>query len=175
MALVVEDGTGLANADSLVSVSQIDAYSAAHYESTHVLSIAWAALISGNKDIKARQGYAWMEEHLGRSWRGVRASDTQALDWPRADVEDIDGNALDNDEIPNAVQNLQCEMSMRAAYEDIRPDLDEDAAKTQEAVSVGSLSVSTSYMGGATGEKDYVFARRMVARYLQPGDRLIRG
>jgi hypothetical protein len=85
--MVVEDGTGLPNADSYASVAAADAYFLARGNAT------WAAALTADKEsalVRATQSLD------GRcSWRGVRLTSAQGLRWPRALAIDDDGYSLD--------------------------------------------------------------------------------
>lgn len=75
MALVVEDGTGLVNADSYVSIAAADAYH------TSVGTTAWAAAADPAKEIALRKATQYVDAHY--NFRGDVYSATQALSWPR--------------------------------------------------------------------------------------------
>jgi hypothetical protein len=77
MALIVEDGTGLANAQSLVSVADATTILA-----LRLYSDAWTNPANAAKQEAA---LAWMSRMLTRLvWQGYRVKDDQALCFPRA-------------------------------------------------------------------------------------------
>jgi hypothetical protein len=78
MALIVEDGTAKADAESLCSVSAADAYHAARGRA------AWAALDTTAKEQNLRLATEFMGQAYRLLWAGTRVSANQALDWPRA-------------------------------------------------------------------------------------------
>jgi hypothetical protein len=84
VALVVEDGTGLANAESYASVAEADAYHADRGNA------AWAALATAVKEQALRKATEYMSQAYRIRWAGFRVKATQALDWPRAWVPLID-------------------------------------------------------------------------------------
>lgn len=75
MALTVEDGTGLANADSYVSVADATAYHAA------MGNAAWAALDTDEKEWALRRATQYIDVRY--NYRGSPLRSTQALAWPR--------------------------------------------------------------------------------------------
>lgn len=85
MAFTVEYGTGLTNSNAYVSVADADAYFADRGNTT------WAALSTAAKQgaiVRATQAVD------SNSFRGTKASSTQALAWPRTDAYSDDGFAF---------------------------------------------------------------------------------
>lgn len=132
MALIVEDGTGKADAESYISVADATAYHAARGNS------AWAGLASDTvREQMLRRATDFMVATYKQRWKGVPVSTVQALDWPRAYVEreysystlgtppsSIDGNLWwPSDEVPTAVQRACAELALRAIDGDLAPDL----------------------------------------------------
>lgn len=73
MALVVEDGTGVVNADSYASLATVDAFQAARG------GTAWAAASAPNREIAIRRATDYLDlYHIS----GEQLSSTQSLSWP---------------------------------------------------------------------------------------------
>lgn len=104
MALIVEDGTGLANADALVSSAFCDAYHLARGNT------AW----TGSADVKEpaiRRATAYLSNSF--AWRGQkRLRRAQALAWPRTDVTDEAGEAVAYNAVPVEVQQACAEIAL---------------------------------------------------------------
>lgn len=119
MALVVEDGTGLANAESYVDVAYCDAYFTARNNTT------WAAIAtSALKEGYIRQAMDYLSLYT-RSWKGSRLQLGQALDWPRWNVvrpEITDYLTLDPNVIPVEIKNAVAELALRASAGPLLPD-----------------------------------------------------
>lgn len=145
MALVVEDGTGLPDAEAYISVLDADAYHAARGNA------AWAALAEPAKEAALRLGADYMGAVYGLRWAGARLTDTQALDWPR----DADG-------VPAAVVRANAELALRASAGALLAD--QGPAVKQETV--GPLSVI--YMDGARQAVRYTLIDAMLAALLRP-------
>lgn len=126
MAIVIEDGTGLPNAEAYISVADADAYFAARGNA------AWAALTEAQKEQALRLGADYMGAEYGRRWCGKRLTDTQALDWPRG----VEG-------VPEAVKRANAELAVRASAGVLLAD--QGAQVKQETV--GPISVT--YADGA--------------------------
>jgi hypothetical protein len=84
MALVVEDGTGLANAESYASVADADTRLAARGFAL------WDTMSEAEKEQALRRSTDYMVQVYRNRWAGTRVTTTQALDWPRIDVPRLD-------------------------------------------------------------------------------------
>lgn len=85
MSLIVEDGTGLADAESYISVTDASTYHANRGNA------AWAALASDTiREQLLRKATDYMVQAYRLRWKGDRVSATQAIDWPRNWVEYAD-------------------------------------------------------------------------------------
>lgn len=76
MPLIVEDGTGRANADAYVSVAEADAYFTSR-------NTAWAAFSNDGREAAIRFATSWIDDTYIGLWKGSRVVETQALAWPR--------------------------------------------------------------------------------------------
>lgn len=103
MALIVEDGTGLATANTYASVATANAYFTARGITT------WTG-IDALKEAALIRGSFALDGMYGTKWPGFKASLEQAMDWPRTDADDIDGYDLDG--VPIAVVNAACEAAL---------------------------------------------------------------
>jgi hypothetical protein len=63
---------------------------------------AWAALTDANKEIYIRKATDWLDRQY--YWRGVRATQTQRLGWPRTDAYDDDDYLFSATETPFQVK-----------------------------------------------------------------------
>lgn len=133
MALIVEDGTGLPDAEAYISVADADAYHAARGNA------AWAALTTPAKEAALRLATDYMEAEYGPRWLGNRLTAEQALSWPR----DVEG-------VPEAVRRANAELAVRASAGPLLAD--QGPAVKQETV--GPLSVT--YADGARQSTRYV-------------------
>lgn len=133
MALVVEDGTGLPNAEAYASVAEADAYFSARGNAV------WAALDTSQKEAALRLGADYMGDVYGPRWCGERLTTTQALDWPRGE-----------EGVPAAVKRANMELAVRASAGPLQADV--GPAVKSETVDV----ISVTYADGArTGVVEY--------------------
>lgn len=150
MALVTENGSGLADAESFISVADATAYHAARGNA------AWAALASDTiREQALRKATDYMTQMYRERWAGYRVSTTQALDWPRYEVprRDLPGNAYyayyPSDAVPAEVARACAELALRAAAGTLLEDEDQRIS----AVSAGSVSVT--FQPGSSPRKTY--------------------
>lgn len=110
MTLIVEDGTGLADAESYISVADADIYH------TNRGNSAWLAVATElEKEQLLRKATDYMTSVYRFLWQGRRFSNTQALDFPRWDVIIKDtGYSLASNVVPVQVKNSCCEFALRA-------------------------------------------------------------
>lgn len=105
MALTVEDGTGLADADAFITVSFADSYHTARGNST------WTDESDDSlKEAAIVRASMWLSETF--IWKGypVQQRD-QSLSWPRSYVIDEEGYSIDNDVVPVEIQKATAELA----------------------------------------------------------------
>jgi hypothetical protein len=126
MALVVEDGTGKANAESYISVSDATTY---HSDRGNA---GWAALASDTvREQLLRKATEYMLQVYRLAWAGSRISADQALDWPRADVPRKDvtygygsyPSYYAHDSVPTEIKRACAELALKANSGPLAPDL----------------------------------------------------
>lgn len=122
MALVVEDGTAKADAESYLSVTDADSYFA---NRGYTL---WATMSTNEKEQALRRSADYMKAAYGPRWLGYRVSASQALDWPRSGVV-ARGFSIPADAIPAEVKNACAELAFKAAGGDLAPDIGQRAVR----------------------------------------------
>ena len=114
MTITVEDGTGLAAADAYISEADADTYFSAIGNTT------WSDASSGDKEQAIVKATRYMEKRFGNKWKGIIASSTQALGWPRDYVYDERGTELD-DQVPTAIAHACAEYALHALSNELIP------------------------------------------------------
>lgn len=174
MAIVVEDGTGRADAESYISVADADAYFAARGNA------AWAALTEPQKEQALRKGTDYIGQTYRLRWKGSRVNGVQALDWPRSWVQrddfrygPLNGMAMIGgiyyfpaDEVPVEVARATAELAVRSLSADLLSD--QGAQVTGETV--GPISVT--YADGARQTTRYTAIDAMLAPFLKAGGQI---
>lgn len=135
MALIVEDGTGRADAESYASESEATEYFSARANED------WDNV--EDKEAALRLATDYMVQVYHGRWKGSRATVTQALDWPRRNVPLGDDptwlTVLSHSLVPTQVKKATIELALMAGSgTTLVPNLE----RAQASVSVGEISVS---------------------------------
>jgi len=151
MALVVENGTGLSNANSYVSIAEADAY----FVDTDP---TWGLLTDPSKTTHLIKATRFIDGRYRTRFAGVRLRGrTQVLEWPRSGVQDIQGYPLQG--VPIEIKNATCESALRDIIGDLIPDVDRGGM--ERAVTVGPIKIE--YEPGAPGSKTYEVIDNMLS------------
>ena len=152
MALTVEDGSGLAGADSYLSVADADTYHTGHNNPA-----TWSGASTATKEEALRMAAQYLDAIYGGRWLGLKKGEGQALDWPRAGATDYDGYYMDSSALPQKLKDMAAEMALRNITETsgIIPDISEPGTIGSEEVKVGSISEKKTYLGGKSQIKRY--------------------
>lgn len=153
MAIVVEDGTGVAGAEGLASVSYVDTYWLARTHRTYATT--WAALTTAVKEGCIREATTFLNG-MDADFRGVRRGFVQGCVFPRTGALDDAGYPLPA--LPDVIKAAVAELAVRASA----AELEADQGRLTASETVGPLSVS--YEPGQAREKYY----RAVESILRP-------
>ena len=158
MTLVVENGAGLADAESFASVAAFKTYC-----TDRGVSYGTDATI----EQRLRAGFDYMLQAYRTRWAGYRSTTTQAGDWPRYDVPRRDlgmGAYYASTVIPAEIVQANILLAIRATPgEDLTPD-ETQAVKREK---VGQLE--TEYQDHSTDQVRYTAVDRLVAPFLVNG------
>lgn len=157
MALIVENGTGLVNADSMASVAELDAYLSAH-------GLAAVADVT-TKEVALRLASEYAD--TVRRYKGTTLSPSQAFMFPREGLTDWSGHVITGVPVrlKNGVLFLASQvLAGEALYENI-------TAPEVASESVGAISVS--YVAGSNRHKAFTTFDRLVAQYVRPDNQAI--
>jgi hypothetical protein len=145
MPLEVEDGTGLEDADAYISLEYADAYHLAQGNA------AWAAEDDDAvKEAAIRRATVYIDNTYRGDFSGTKLNArSQALEWPRIDATDGNGDDVDDDAVPREVEKATAEAALRelASPGSLSPDVLSGQRILSEQV--GSLSVTYSDDGTA--------------------------
>ena len=142
--MVVEDGTGLSNADSFVSVAYADTY----FTTRGVT--AWASF--ANKEALLIKATDYIEAVYSESWKGVTLNDTQSLSFPRI----IDDATVYPDRLLKAV----CELALKANDGDLLVDVEQRTI--EEKVDV----ITVKYAEYSDQKTQYSMVYGLISPYL---------
>lgn len=155
MALVVEDGTGLTNAESFISVANADA------RHTALGNTAWTGA-DAVKEAALRKATNYMEGAYRQAWKGTKWTRTQALSWPRFNAY-VDGWLIDGNIVPAEVANACADLALKALSEELAPDL--ERAVIREKIG----PIETEYSASLPQSKRFRAIDMMLGPYLKAG------
>lgn len=158
--LVVEDGTGLASANSYLSLADANSYFEARRNPE-----TWSSADESAREQALRVGTDYLDSKYGDQWVGIRSTKAQALDWPRALAYDVDGYPIEVDEVPKRLKHATAEMALRylTAPDELLPDVaQDDQGIASESNTVGPISQSVSYQGGKAYSKRFTQVERLL-------------
>ena len=162
MAFVVEDGTGLTNANAYVGLEDFLTY--------------W---LERNKDYTDEEPEAlqaailsatdYVEIRYGDRFKGIRNSVEQALSWPRKSVYDRDGALIADDEVPVRLKKAIYEYAKRALTTELLPDPAVSSNIVKTSVTVGPIKEETQYSDGVQQTlRPYPMADRWLEELTRP-------
>tara|TARA_R110002126_G_scaffold41547_1_gene120675 strand:+ start:11930 stop:12406 length:477 start_codon:yes stop_codon:yes gene_type:complete len=97
MAIIVEDGTGILNANSYVSAANLTAYATAR-----------GITLTASADVLILQAMDYLE---AQNFIGIKTKHDQALQWPRFRVW-IDEYPVQSTEMPQLLIDAECEIAI---------------------------------------------------------------
>jgi hypothetical protein len=143
VTMIVEDGTGKADANTYRLVADADEYFRQTSDPDE-----WFDESIQRREFGLRMGSQYLDMVYGPSIQGGQVTSTQALSFPRSGVE-IDGLQIPSTTIPKNWLDACCEAALQFL---IRGELLEVAESPgtieSESFKVGSISESATYMGG---------------------------
>lgn len=138
--IIVEDGSGLVNANSYVTLADADTYF------TDKGELGWAGdddfkkqnLINATTAIDALYGPRYISF--------LRDQTIQSLLWPREQIWDRHSRRIDNGDIPTSLKNAQMEMALlNQNGVDLFPEGTIDNQLTATSVTIGEISESKTF------------------------------
>ena len=158
MPLTPEDGSGLAAADSYCSAAE----AAAHHASVGQAD-AWDAI--DDKDAAIRLATKYLTQAYAGRWAGMRATSTQALDWPRSGVPWADSPLKWRSAVavPPELKEASAELALRTASGPLLADLG------RETLSVTVDVISTTYAEGRSRQTKFEAVDSLLRPLLKTG------
>ena len=150
MAIVVEDGTVVAAANSYVTIDEFQAWADAR------------GISYGTDFTISQQLFRATDYFESLSFKGVKHTEDQPLQFPRDDLY-IDGYAVDSDEIPKEVKV--------AIYELIKIEIDGDSKLSpseREVTSEQIDSIKITYKDNAGMKRSTPALDRALRKLVQP-------
>lgn len=106
VTLVVEDGTGIATANSYLTVAEADAILCVN----PVMYATWTALTAQQMD----EYLVWASDYIDCyvQWFGTKTVPDSGLRWPRTGVCDCDGIEIGPNEIPDKLKTAVAQLAI---------------------------------------------------------------
>lgn len=154
ITLIVEDGTGLANANSYISLADADTY----FANKGTAGAQWAAPDELKNEYLVLAATA-LDDVFGRKYISyLRSGDnvTQALLWPRENVWNRHNRRIPAGTIPQELKDAQCELAlMQQLGVNLYPEGRKSNNLLSESVSIGEISQSFTYQKQAGEQAEY--------------------
>ena len=157
---VVEDGTGLEAANSLLSVADADLI-----DENFTSSALWVAATSAVKENALREATRYLNyEYV---WNGFKVVLDQGCQWPRSEVYDEDYNYVDSASIPQRVQEACLYLAVKVVEGDtLLPDFTNESKIKKSKEVVGPLTDEKEYVTGESPDKTYTTADKLVSPFV---------
>lgn len=143
MTLIVEDGSGVANANTYADLATVTAYHAARGNS------GWLASSEDAEPAILRA----MDYVESLPWKGQKTAYANPLQWPRLNVVDRSGYTVPGDAVPQGVILALCAAALVELVTPgaLAPALERGGMVKREKVDV----IETEYMDGAPSSTTY--------------------
>jgi len=133
VALTVEDGSGVASADSYITTTQVTTYA----DEYGVVKAGFVSLTTPQKEAACRMAAVVLDSRWSHRFPGYRATEDQGLTWPRTDALYTDGYAIDYEDIPVEVERAQAHLALLVGQ---GTDIASDTDQTMEIEEVSAAS-----------------------------------
>lgn len=137
--LIVETGAGILNANAYDTLENVSLYHVNHGNTD------WDPALSPTDEQEAAiiRASAYLDRKYGSRYPGTKVlGRAQSLAWPRKDATDVNGETIEDDEVPTEIKKAVAEAALREFLEpgSLSPDYVNTAQVTSETL--GPLSVS---------------------------------
>ncbi len=147
MALVAETGAIVAGANCYAAEAAVNAYLA-----EVGTPAAWTAAPAPAREAAILKATRFLDAQYRALWIGARTSSSQELEWPRTGAYTRDQflfPSRDSGSIPKELTWATAELASRYVSADLVPDRDDLRQVASESLSVGPISLSSSYGASA--------------------------
>ncbi len=168
--MALNSTVGSPDADSYVSVAFATQYCNDRATGNSIHD-AWLNSFTSQQEAVLRKGTSWLDGWFRGKWKGVSATDSQALSWPRARVENEDDVDIDETTIPRNVQFATIEAALRELTSpgSLTPDL----GQLVVSETVGPISIT--FQQGAEPRGDFTIIDDLVGGLLRSAPNAVGG
>lgn len=159
MAFVVEDGTGLSTATSLVDVTPADTF-----WSDRGGNSVWTAASTAQKQAALVKASDYLRNQSRYTWSGTKLTYAQTMPWPRSGATELGGQVIPANVVPWQVAQAVCWLALLTLNgTDVQPALAHGGAIKSETVG----PISTTYADRANPETVYPMVDGLVKPLLR--------
>lgn len=171
MALIVEDGSIVSNADTYISLADASTFLNNYYGEYDDEAAAFLGFGTSRQELILRRAAYDLDRKYRTRWKGFKRIQAQCLDWPRVDVVDEDDYDIPEDSIPRRLQRAQVEIAKRlAAGVAMFEDRDRGGRIQSEKVDV----IAITYFANAPSETLFEGLDAVLKGLLRDENRIIR-
>lgn len=164
MAFTVEDGTGLAGANSFAAVATADTYWADRGNTV------WSGASPAQRQQALVRSTDYIKNQKRYRWSGAKLTYAQPLPFPREGAVEQDGLSVPNNVVPLGVVEACCYLALVALADilaggagDLQPALARGGMIQSETVA----DISVSYFEGAANETVYPYVDGLMATLMR--------
>eukprot|EP00918_Siedleckia_nematoides_P055304 GHVU01120635.1.p1 GENE.GHVU01120635.1~~GHVU01120635.1.p1 ORF type:complete len:181 (+),score=17.19 GHVU01120635.1:183-725(+) len=146
IAFTVEDGTGVTDATSYISIADADTYTTTYLATT----TDWVAASDDEKALALNVASRYLDRKYGQRYKGTeRKLSTQGLLWPRYGALTQDGYDLGLDEVPTMLEQATVEVaSYQISNGTVYPETGETGQLSAKKIKLDVLEISEEFLGG---------------------------
>lgn len=157
---IVEDGTGLDDANALITTDEAD-----EIISNYGNSVDWSGASPTTKKNAIRVATRFMDYNY--QWKGYKTYSTQALQWPRLYMTDEDDNEIESDIIPEKVKEACATLALKVVEgTTLLEDVESSSMVKRKKEIVGPITEETEYVSGEAPGTTFQVADRLVKFYV---------
>lgn len=164
MTITVENGNGLATANSYTSVAEADAY-----HLTFNPDSDWTTSDNSTKELALIRATRSIDVLYGMKFMSSVKSNTQNLLWPRYASYDQNGRLVESNDIPDNLKNAVSEVALLSIQGvNIMPTRSEKDNITDENITVGPIAISATYRNSGEQPKyeNFSTVEQLLSPYL---------
>ena len=156
--------------DATAGGSAANSYATAAEAKTYAVdrnNTTWTGLSPHVQEANLIKATDYLERRFTGRWAGAKATDAQALAFPRVNLLDVDGYAISSTVVPEVIKRAQFEAAFAIASGiDLEPTFTRGGQVRRKKVKAGPVETETEYSGAGSHEAVVTAIDRMLKGYL---------
>lgn len=162
ISLFVRDNAAIPVLDATLGGASADSYVTEVEYLDYALKRGWTVTTGAEADLRAARLYL----DNAYNWKGYKATDAQALRWPRVVGGYVDSYAVPSDAIPQPIKDAQCEMAYLIQGGATPYATIDSGAVISKRERVDVIEEATTYAAGTSRDRDaYPVVDQLVSEY----------